>query len=797
MGTKGGKVKKSGAKGGAKRQISKIKRSNQRQNKLVKHGKAKPNSKPRYVPNAKKAGKADAETWLTPEVREKWAKSQEDDADAALDQLAEEISGQDAAYIKSLSSKRKLDDDGDEDEGEDSDEEGLGAFERGALERIHQEKISEKEVRGLLPIKTKQGVKQRIEEVEEMEQEDENDEEESSSEDESEDDNKEEPLVVGQEVSVVELYAKRKVILADRKITIGSLASNFLECPQDRIINLEKLVRMVDSDQPRAVELTVHRLAAASVLEILKDVTPGYKISHQEMKEGEKMKKDTLKLVKFETALLKCYKNYLLKLEKLVNLIKSREVLDTAKQGQANFFLSCMCQLLTAHPHFNFATNILHAVVPILSNSNEEARNTVKRSLEEMFKDDMRGEISLDAVRLINHLVKSRKHNVRNEVVSVLLALRIKNVDLDREKNAEIELKKKEARKKKLLEKSTISKQEKKRKKKLESLEKELLEARGEEGKKVKEKFFTETTKMVFTIYFRILKSFPKSKLMGAVLEGLSKFAHIINIEFFSDLVSVFQDLLLGGTLSYRDTLLATGTVFKILSGQGEALNIDPASFYTNLYTTLFSLSATSTNNTVPLALSAMYDMLIRRKKKVSKGRVLAFTKRIGTLALQLDHAGSVGSLAMLRQLHTTHPFTSQLLDSEHEVGSGVFDPTLPDPEHCCASNTTGWEHSLLETHYHPTTARLSRHVVSGCPSQGERSLPAELRSGPDTLYTEYSMERMVFNPPIEPPPKKAKRGKVTPLSPDMALTSEDLQLPQSLDLDMFSLISDQGHQAS
>merc|ERR1719251_350196 len=138
-----------------------------------------------------------------------------------------------------------------------------------------------------------------------------------------------------------------------------------------------------------------------------------------------------------------------------------------------------------------------------------------------------------------------------------------------------------EARKKKLLEKKSESKQEKKRRKKLEVLEKELLEARGEEGKKVKEKYFTETTKMVFTIYFRILKSFPKSKLMGVVLEGLSKFAHIINIEFFSDLISVFQELLEGGTLSYRDTLLATGTVFKILSGQGEALNIDPASFYT------------------------------------------------------------------------------------------------------------------------------------------------------------------------------------------------------------------------
>jgi len=789
MGTKGGK---SGPKGGAKRHISKIKRSNQRQNKLVKHGKAKPNSKPRYVPNAKKSGKGEQgekEAWLTPELREKWAKGQEDDADAALDQLAEEITENEAEYLKSISKgmKRKLDDNGESGE-EESDDEEMGELEREAMARIGSDNNREKKVRGLLPIKTKEGVKQRIEEVEEVEQDvTGQEEEEGGSDEEMDDDSKEEPLVLGRQVSVVELYAKRKQILSDRKITIGSLASNFLESPQDRIINLEKLVRMVDSDQPREVELTVQRLACASVLEILKDVTPGYKISHQEMKEGEKMKKDTLRLVKFETSLLKCYKNYLLKLEKLVNLIKSREVLDKVRQGQANYFLSCMCQLLVCHPHFNFANNILHAVIPILSNSNEECRNTVKSALEEMFKGDMRGEVSWEAVKLINHLVKTRKHNVRNEVVSVLLALRIKNVDLDKEKNAELDLKKKEARKQKLLEKSTISKQEKKRKKKLESLEKELLEARGEEGKKVKEKFFTETTKMVFTIYFRILKSFPKSKLMGAVLEGLSKFAHIINIEFFSDLVHVFQDLLLGGTLSYRDTLLATGTVFRILSGQGESLNIDPASFYSHLYTTLFSLSTISTSSTVPLALSALHDMLIRRRKKVSKSRVLAFSKRMGTLCLQLDHAGSVGGLGLLRQLHTTHLYTSQLLDSEHEVGSGVFDPSLADPEHCSASNTTAWEHSLLETHYHPTTVRLSRHIVSGCPTMGERSLPGELKVGPDTMYTEFSMDNMAFNPPIQPPAKKTKRGKSSPLSAQFVMDSSQLELPE--DLDFYKLV--------
>jgi hypothetical protein len=60
-----GKAKKSGPKGGAKRHISNIKRSNQKRNKLVKQGKAKPlNSTPRYIPN--QAKRAKLENTITP-----------------------------------------------------------------------------------------------------------------------------------------------------------------------------------------------------------------------------------------------------------------------------------------------------------------------------------------------------------------------------------------------------------------------------------------------------------------------------------------------------------------------------------------------------------------------------------------------------------------------------------------------------------------------------------------------------------------------------------------------------------
>ena len=425
-----GKVKgkaKSGPKGGAKRHISKVKRSNQRQNKLVKQGKARPNSKPRYVANQRKGEKqANGERDIREEQLQ-WAKKKDEDHEEALQQLADSVSVKDAAFLNIVMARKERKANNDHNEvqsGDESDDEGLGALERGAVERIQKERDSEKKVKGLLPIKTKDGVKQRVEEVEYSdadEEQEENDEESGLGMEDSGEEEEEEEVMEEKEVSVVELYARRKELLAERKVHIGSLASNFLEAPQERMVNLEKLVKLVDSDQPVVIELTVHRLAAASVLEILKDVTPGFKITHQESRPNEKLKKDTLKLQKYESALLKCYKNYLLKLEKLVNQIKGRQVLSGPSKAQAQFFLTCMCSLLTAHPHFNFATNILHAVIPILSNSDSDARKVVKASLEEVF----RGNVLLFLIKVFSFF--SPFHNILFVCLDVFLQIDILN----------------------------------------------------------------------------------------------------------------------------------------------------------------------------------------------------------------------------------------------------------------------------------------------------------------------------------------------------------------------------------
>ncbi|KAK2496919.1 hypothetical protein MC885_005735 [Smutsia gigantea] len=246
----------------------------------------------------------------------------------------------------------------------------------------------------------------------------------------------------------------------------------------------------------------------------------------------------------------------------------------------------------------------------------------------------------------------------------------------------------------------------------------------------------TETLNIVFVTYFRILKKAQKSPLLPAVLEGLAKFAHLINVEFFDDLLVVLHTLIESGDLSYQESLHCVQTAFHILSGQGDVLNIDPMKFYTHLYKTLFKLHAGATNEGVEIVLQCLDVMLTKRRKQVSQQRALAFIKRLCTLALHVLPNSSIGILA-----------TNRILMH----GSGVFLPELDEPEYCNAQNTALWELHALRKHYHPIVQRFAAHLITGAPSEGSEALKPELsRRSAVELFETYSMGTMTFNPPVE-----------------------------------------------
>uniref|UniRef100_A0A8C3GJN5 Nucleolar complex protein 3 homolog n=1 Tax=Cairina moschata TaxID=8855 RepID=A0A8C3GJN5_CAIMO len=595
----------------------------------------------------------------------------------------------------------------------------------------------EKELIHLLPIKDKGGIIPQT-----MEKPGKKDEEEDAEETEVAEDFSEEPLPV---LTPEEMAAQRKRKLQERKMHIAALASAILSDPDNNIKKLKELRAMLMEQDPN-VAVIVRKLVMVSLMEIFKDIVPSYRIRPlTEAEKATKVKKETQKLREFEEGLVSQYKFYLENLEQTIKdwkqrkLKKSNVISLKAYKGLAEIAVKCLCELLVALPHFNFHNNIIVLIVPLMNDASKTISELCCEAVQKLFKQDKLGCASLGVVKVISGLVKGRSYNVRPEVrvfmlYFKILASRAFSVYPGTEYNSTM-----------CIFSGILSELEM-------SVFHDYLFILFSSLQ------HTETLNVVFLTYFRILKKAQKSPLLPAVLEGLAKFAHLINVEFFDDLLIVLHSLIASGDLSYRDSLHCVLSAFHILSGQGDVLNIDPMKFYTHLYKTLFSLHAGTTNDDIKIVLQCLDVMLAKRRKQVSQQRALAFLKRLSTLALHVLPNCSVGILATNRVLMQTFPKMDLLLDNESQ-GSGVYLPELDEPEHCNAQNTALWELHLLQRHYHPTVQKFAAHLAVGAPDEGSRALPLDLSRRPATeLFEAYSIKGMNFNPPV---PSVTPRRKV------------------------------------
>ena len=334
-------------KGGAKnRKISNVKKNNIKKNKLVRAGKLKPKSKPNFVEGGQFKNKNKGKERLTEDQIER-RQEYEDEKKKYEAKMYEEIftdmmDPEDVEYIKknanrgkafniqtTENSKKRKFEENDEQNGDVEDEdEGFDEYEQNAMKRIrdHMSNDNSSKTRNLLPVRSENGWEQRTCNVVDKE-ENQNDDAESDLETEDKTENSTSDNAKQQEpVSVIGILAKRKRLLEESKLQIGSMATNFLENPEERMYLLDRLIKFMTLGQNDcSVEKTVIKLAAASIVEILKDIIPNYKIAdHETQDKTVKLKKDTLKLHRYETALLGCIKRFLVKCERIVSDKNSR-----------------------------------------------------------------------------------------------------------------------------------------------------------------------------------------------------------------------------------------------------------------------------------------------------------------------------------------------------------------------------------------------------------------------------------------------------------------------------------------
>ncbi|GMS81051.1 hypothetical protein PENTCL1PPCAC_3226, partial [Pristionchus entomophagus] len=539
-------------------------------------------------------------------------------------------------------------------------------------------------------------------------------------------------------LSAAEIVMKRREMLEEQKKTIAGYSMALLSDPQTNIFKLRDLMGLVSggSNAHPIVREAVQKLAIASTVQVLVDIIPGYSIRPLTDQEKEQsVAKDTKKLQTFEDALLRYYLKFLQLCEKLFKKLKPSLGAETHTNKIGMVALRAVCRLVVSAPHFNYATNIVTAVTKMVMNGHEESIKVVCETLSELFKTDLHLKISLFAVKGVHFIVKKKIQAVPPALLMTFLSLKITKVANDDKKSGKGLLIGKKMR----LKKERGQKSRRKYEKQLERLSNDLKELDAAENLSTKLKTATEAMKQVFHIYFSILRRMPTVALLQPVLEGLSKFAHLLNVEFFSDMIKCMEDLIDNQDLSILDTLNCVNTVFIILAGDGQALNVDPYRFYKSVYDILpalpFQKDHALRRKLCALMARCLDKMINGRRKQVPLSRVAGFARRIMLTCVVLDDISALPLLAVTRTFFVSHPKLLILVETaEEEEGGGsvMYNANHGDPDSANALRSDATlELSRLAKRRHRLLASIGRNILNGVPSMGMHRVDPEAVSLP------------------------------------------------------------------
>ncbi|ORX60441.1 nucleolar complex-associated protein 3 [Hesseltinella vesiculosa] len=528
---------------------------------------------------------------------------------------------------------------------------------------------------------------------------------------------KKQPVPAAAEQDLTASMSKKEKVLHTKE-TLAELASTILEDPEEHVKSLKQFRKIYATDN-----VTIKKLTLLTQLAVYKDILPGYRIrplTEQEM--SVKVSKEVKKLRDFEKILLSTYEMFL---KDLQTLLSKRNVSEDP--SLAVVATRCLCDLLVTKPHFNFRLEIMVSVIARMSTLEwDEMAELSYGAIVRLFEQDESGRYSLDAMKMITRMVRSKGYQVHEKVVATFMSLRLKeemrpvsSTDKDDQQAS---------KKRKAKDKPFLTKKARKALKETKLIEKEFEEAEAVVSQEEKEKHHTETLKLLFAFYFRILKKQASSPLLPSVLEGLSKFAHLINVDFFNDLLNALRDVMLqledskhvnrGGS-GTRKRLLCVLTAFELLSGQGEAINYDLKDFYREVYQVLLRCTYRTAleeeqghmlHTESELLLQCM-DLMLLKKRQIPVDRLAAFVKRWTLVSLNMPTKSSLRCLTLVRRLLQKDQRLDALIQSEDRASTGVYQPLLQDPELCNPFGTSLYELFLYQNHYDPRIRQLAQAI--------------------------------------------------------------------------------------
>jgi len=269
----------------------------------------------------------------------------------------------------------------------------------------------------------------------------------------------------------------------------------------------------------------IGRLAIVSGQLVFNDILPSYRIrvaSDSEM--SSQMKRETRQLREMEKRLLGSYQRYL---KCAGNEVQTNP--DGRSSAKSASAVHCLAALLKSRPTFNFRSNIIAVLVPLMgsmgtNNRAQAQRLVVRNAVEDVFINDNTGTVSNEIVHVIGKHVKSTNYQMHEDILKCFFRLKLK-VDLKDEK-------KMKAMKKRV------------KKKKQDDVARGMQETSAIVDQNEKNRCQAKILEDIFVTFFRIIrKGGSNSPLLPVTMECIARYSHLINMELVCDLLEALSSL--------------------------------------------------------------------------------------------------------------------------------------------------------------------------------------------------------------------------------------------------------------
>lgn len=522
---------------------------------------------------------------------------------------------------------------------------------------------------------------------------------------------------------------------------IADMVEKIMESPEENTSSLTRLVKMTQSKNPNTCKFSM-----LALVPVFNSIIPGYRIRPlSDAEKKEKVSKEVARLRAFEQNLVGNYRSYI---ETLKNLSKVANNEDPIKVALGVNAMQAANGIISNASHFNFRSDVFAILVRRICKPNlnvDPIAVTIIQTIESLFTGDDEGAISIEIVRILSKVLKVRNYMVDESALNILLSLDVLQ-DYDpntKEENVEMQMKIKKK------DRVHLSKKQRKVRKEMKEIDEEMRKAELVVSAEEREKNQAETLKLILALYLNILK-IGQPKLVGAVLEGLSKFGNMVNFDMLGDFLEVMKEIILEADLTeldpaeVRKVLLCIVSAFSLVSNNRHMkISVDLSTFVNALYAILFNVTldadielsykslrladplndelvkpSVNVSTKAELLLKAL-DYTFFRTPSGTRERAEAFTKRLYVCMTHTPEKTTIALLKFVDKLMTKFPEIRGLYSTEDRIQNGAYHITSDIISRANPSAATLWENALLSKHYCPM-------IVKGVGTLANRSKESE-----------------------------------------------------------------------